>query len=96
MTVNETLTPDGPERNQRRVENHDYAAMLTRMLRSYRIRIAEGDIEDLAEFVRLVDHANTLLRLAALDVKEAGGYSWAEVAAPLGITRQAAYQRWGK
>ncbi len=101
-TVNSalTLTPapadSRPPRPRRRdvVENDEYAAFARRIIRAYAKRVATGDVEALTDMVRLsaeldraVGHAVTGLR--------AHGYSWAEIALRLGITRQAAQQRWG-
>lgn len=43
---------------------------------------------------RLADDLNAVVRDAAVGLHEAG-CSWGEIGAPLGITRQAARQRWG-
>jgi hypothetical protein len=90
--VNKLLTP---RRARRLVENDDYAAFTHRILRAYARRVADGDIDVLtaltgpsAEIDAAIDQAVTGLR--------ASGYSWAEIGSRLGITRQAAQQRWGQ
>lgn len=89
-----------PTQNTRRrrvrnvVENDQYAAFLRRVIRAYGRRIASGDIEALTELAALsaeLDHA-TARAVAGL---RSHGYSWAEIARVLGVTRQAAHQRWG-
>jgi hypothetical protein len=54
--------------------------------------------DDYGAFARRIVAAHGR-RIAAGDVAVAGlrrvGYSWAEIASRLGITRQAAQQRWG-
>ncbi|MEV0618581.1 hypothetical protein AB0I81_35000 [Nonomuraea sp. NPDC050404] len=79
----------------RPIENPDYAAFLKRIIRAYSKRIAEGDIEalgDLAGVVAELDHA---IAQAVIQLRAQHGYSWTDIARPLGITRQAAQQRWG-
>jgi hypothetical protein len=80
------------------VENADYAAMLSRMIRSYRKRIAAGDVEDLADIARLIDELTDAMS-AAIDEgrdHDPEGWSWTHVGRVLGITRQAAQQRFGR
>ena len=43
---------------------------------------------------RLADHLDTAIRQAITGLREYG-YSWADIALRLGITRQGAQQRWG-
>ena len=90
--VNRSLTP---KRRKRVIENDDYAAFLTRALRAYSRRIASGDIDALTAMATLsadLDHAMTEA-ITALRARH--GYSWADIGTRLGITRQAAQQRWG-
>jgi hypothetical protein len=75
-------------------ETPEYADMLTRMVRAYGRRVADADPEDLARMVQLRAEVD-----AAIDTAVAGQrdrHSWAEIAAPLGVTRQAAQMKWGK
>jgi hypothetical protein len=91
-SVNRALT--GNRRSRPRVENDDYAAFAHRIVAAHGRRIAAGDIERLRDLVTLaeeVDHATTVAVAGLRRV----GYSWAEIANRLGITRQAAQQRWG-
>lgn len=76
------------------VENDEYAAFLRRVLRAYSRRIASGDVEALAHLATVTAELDTTIRDAVTGLR-AFGYSWAEIARPLGITRQAAQQRWG-
>jgi hypothetical protein len=89
-TVKAALTPN----RRTRVENDDYAAFARRIVAAHGRRIAAGDIERLPDLVALaqeIDHATTV---AVTGLRHAG-YSWADIANRLGITRQAAQQRWG-
>jgi len=76
------------------VENDAYAAFARRVLRAYARRVATGDIEALHDLTDLADQVETAIRVAVIGLRDTG-YSWAEIAARLGITRQAAHQRWG-
>jgi hypothetical protein len=73
-----------PNRLRRQVE---YAAFVRRILRAYSRRVGDGDVEALALMLDLAGEAVEGLRTY--------GYSWAEIGSQLGITRQAAQQRWG-
>ena len=102
-TVNPTLTPNRPNRPRpdrttraRRnvVENDDYAAFTRRIIAAHGRRIARGDIEGLSTLAALatdIDHAFQ----EAITGLRAAGFSWADIGDRLGISRQAAQQRWG-
>lgn len=91
FTVNRTLTPNRPRRY---VENDEYAAFLRRVIRAYSRRVAAGDIEAITELTALSGEIDTAINQAVIGLR-AIGYSWADVALRLGVTRQAAQQRWG-
>jgi hypothetical protein len=90
-TVNDPLTP---KRSKGVVENDAYAAFARRILRAYSRRVATGDIEALADLVQLADHIETAIQDAVIGLREFG-YSWAEIGTRLGVSKQAAQQRWG-
>lgn len=90
-TDNQPLTPESPRRV---VENDQYAAFLRRAIRAYGRRIASGDVEALADAIALVEELDTAIANAVTGLR-AQGYSWADIARPLTISRQAAQQRWG-
>jgi hypothetical protein len=75
------------------VENHDYAAFARRVLRAQARRIADGDIEELAYLLGLQRELQQAIHTAIAGLR-AQGYSWADIALRIGITRQAAHQRW--
>jgi hypothetical protein len=91
-TVKTRLTP-GPAR--RLVENDDYAAFTRRILRAYARRVADGDVEALIAMTGLAQEIDAAIGQAVTGLR-AFGYSWAEIGSRLGITRQAAQQRWGQ
>ncbi len=90
-TVKATLTPD---RTPRVVENDEYAAFARRVLRAYARRVADGDVEALTLMLGLSAEIDTAIAQAVTGLR-GFGYSWAEIGSRLGITRQAAWQRWG-
>ena len=89
--VNKSLTA---KRRYRAVENDEYAAFLRRVIRAYSRRVADGDIEAITTMAHLADHLEDATRQAITGLR-AFGYSWADIALRLGITRQGAQQRWG-
>ncbi|HET9895198.1 MAG TPA: hypothetical protein VFQ44_09715 [Streptosporangiaceae bacterium] len=91
-TVNDGLTPKRPKPV---TENSEYAAFARRILRAYSRRIATGDIESLTNLITLVDDINEATQ-RAINGLRAAGYSWTDIGTRLGITRQAAQQRWGR
>ena len=90
-TVKKPLTPKRPYRV---VENDEYAAFLRRVIRAYSRRVASGDIEAITAMARLAGDLEDATRQAITGLRETG-YSWADIALRLGITRQGAQQRWG-
>jgi hypothetical protein len=91
-TVKKSLTSK-PAR--RLVENDDYAAFTRRILRAYARRVGDGDIEALTLMFGLSAEIDTAISQVVTGLR-AFGYSWAEIGSRLGITRQAAQQRWGQ
>jgi hypothetical protein len=80
---------------QRVVENDDYATFARRVLAAYARRVASGDAEALAQMTALAADLDTAIGQAVTRLR-GFGYSWAEIGLRLGITRQAAQQRWGQ
>jgi hypothetical protein len=90
-TVKDTLTPN---RARRVVENDEYVAFARRVLRAYTRRVADSDVEALTLMLGLSAEIDSAISQAVKGLREFG-YSWAEIGSRLGITRQAAQQRWG-
>ena len=90
-TVNTALTskPGRPV-----VENDAYAAFARRILAAYARRVATGDVEALTAMTGLAADIDTAIGNAVTGLR-GYGYSWAEIGTRLGVTRQAAQQRWG-
>jgi hypothetical protein len=92
--TNTVKAPLTPKRPRPVVENDAYSAFARRVLRAYARRIANGDIDALTLMTGLAADIDTAIANAVTGLR-ATGYSWAEIGARLGITRQAAQQRWG-
>jgi hypothetical protein len=92
ITVNNALTPKRPRPV---TENSEYAAFARRILRAYSRRIATGDVESLTHLINLAADINDAIQQAVNGLR-ATGYSWTEIGARIGVTRQAAQQRWGR
>ena len=90
-TVKAWLTP---KRSRREVENDEYGAFIRRILRAYARRVGDGDVEACILMTGLADEIDAAIAEAVNGLR-AYGYSWAEIGSRLGITRQAAQQRWG-
>jgi hypothetical protein len=90
-TVNTPLTAN---RTRPVVENDAYAVFARRILAAYARRIADGDIESLSLMTGLAGDIDTAIGQDVTGLR-ACGYSWAEIGSRLGVTRQAAQQRWG-
>ena len=83
-----------PRRLRRQVENDEYSAFIRRILRAYRRRVGDGDIEALALMPGLAEEIDTAIAETVKGLR-VYGYSWAKIGSQLGITRQATQQRWG-
>jgi hypothetical protein len=102
-TTSHPARPDRPDavknpltlnRRARLIENDEYAAFARRVLRAYARRVADGDVEALTLMLGLSAEIDTAISQAVTGLR-GSGYSWAEIGSRLGITRQAAWQRWG-
>ena len=94
-TVKHTLTPHLPRQKRRDVvENDQFAAFAKRIIRAHGRRVADGDVEALRDLVALSAELDRAITDAVVGLRQFG-YSWAEIGQRLGISRQAAQQRWG-
>ena len=92
-TVKPTLTR---KRARRHVENTQFDAFARRILRAYARRVAAGDVEALRTLAGLSSELDTVCRLAVAGLRQAPyGYSWAEIADRLGVSKRAAQMRYG-
>ncbi|MBQ1042761.1 hypothetical protein KBX03_09595 [Micromonospora sp. C72] len=94
-TVKKPLTPRIPGQRRRDVvENDAFAAFARRIIRAHGRRVATGDVEALRDLVALSSVIDDAIGEAVVGLRQFG-YSWAEIGQRLGISRQAAQQRWG-
>jgi hypothetical protein len=84
-----------PKRRGRVIENDQYAAFVRRVIASYSRRVAAGDIDAITDMTSIAAEMDDAIAQAVSGLR-ATGYSWADIAARLGVTRQAAQQRWGR
>ena len=75
-------------------DHGDYFRMLSRMLRAAGRRVGDADPSDLALLVQLSDELAEITQAAVTRQRES--FSWAQIAEPLGVTRQAVEKRWGR
>jgi hypothetical protein len=87
MTSTETPTPGTRQRYR---ETPEYAAMVKRMMRAHGKRVAQGNLEDLAELVKLREDLEDTILVAAHGLHQ--DHSWTEIGRVLGLSRQGARQ----
>lgn len=75
------------------VETEQYLEAVQRMLRALGRRVADADIDLLAELDNCRHTIDEIVGIAARHLHEAHGYSWAQIGAALGITKQSAHER---
>jgi hypothetical protein len=93
MSRNGDKTRLSANARKRFVENDDYAAFIRRAIRAHGRRVADGDVEALPGLLALSAELEQALGTAVTGLRGCG-YSWTEIAARIGVTRQAARQRW--
>lgn len=67
-----------------------------RELRSIAKEVGSNDPEAFAELVELAREFDELVKDAANELRTSSGYSWADLARPIGVTRSAVQQKYGK
>lgn len=75
-------------------DQSEYIGFLLRSMRALGRRVANADVEDLAEMLQLQRAFDDAVAEAVAGLRH-GGRSWGEIAAAVGITRQSAWERWG-
>jgi hypothetical protein len=83
-----------PNRRRKVIENDDFAAFARRIIRAFGRRIAKGDIDALADMAYLSGQIDQAIKESVTGLRERG-YSWTDIGLQLGVTKQAAQQRWG-
>ena len=82
------------KRARRTVDNSEFDGFARRIVRAYARRVATGDIEALVALRQLASTVETATADAVQGLRSLG-HSWADIAARLGMSRQAAQTRWG-
>lgn len=84
------------KRRRTETETEEFTAMMRRNLAAMGRRGAKGDLSALSATQSLHAEIDAAMAELVRSLKsEPYCYSWAEIARELGITRQAAQQRWG-
>ena len=73
----------------------DYLGAARRFIRAAGRRVGECDEHELAELIALRESLETAIR-EGVTGQRTHGKSWAAIGRAAGITREAAYQQWGK
>jgi hypothetical protein len=76
-------------------EPSEYGKFARRILRGYGRRVADADPEDLADMLKLSGEVDELIKTTITNGREQWGWTWQDIADAAGVTRSAAYQRWG-
>lgn len=91
-----TAKPRPRKRAKRHTETAEFDAFARRILRAYSRRVAAGDVEALASLTALSAELDAVTRLAVAGLRaKPYSYSWDEIARRLGVSKQAAQQRYG-
>lgn len=77
-----------------RGDHSEFVAFAGRILRAAERRMSAADPADLAELVELRAHVDRAISNSVRAVHDSGS-SWAEIGSALGVSRQAAQQRYG-
>ncbi|MCW2674765.1 MAG: hypothetical protein JWP14_3354 [Frankiales bacterium] len=77
-------------------ETEDVARGVARMIRAVGNRVADQDIDGLPLLVLLADEVERQMHRAVVQLHDDCAYSWAEIGVRLGISKQAAQQRFGR
>lgn len=83
-------------RKRGRVETPEYAGFARRAIRAYGRRVADADDVDLAEMIRIRDEFDAVVTMAVRRQREVLGWSWAQIGAATGLTKQGAHAKWGR
>jgi hypothetical protein len=75
-------------------ETTEYAAMMRRMIRAWGHRVADADVEDLAEMIAARRDLDAAIASAVHNSRNRHGRSWTDIGRAAGITRQSARERW--
>ncbi len=79
-------------------ETMEFPPMMGRLIRAHMLRVIEGDLYDLREFYDLRAELDAAIQTAIVCGRsgQPEAWSWSNIGDALGMTRQAAQQRWGR
>jgi len=85
--------------SEKQAGTEEYGKFMMRLMRSYGKKAVAGDLdctalEQLAE-IQVMLEQQTAEVVRALRSEQGGGYSWSQIGDALGITRAAAFKRYG-
>ena len=80
-------------RRRRTIDTSAYLAMVARVVTNGGVRAAEGDIDDFRQLLELRAVLDDALVEAVRGLRESG-FTWEDIGAASGTTRQAAILRW--
>lgn len=97
-TVPLTLTGKPVKRESKVVETPEFIKFARRILRAAARRVGDRDIEGLTELVMLRGEIDAAIDAAVVQLRsvDGGAYSYTDIGRVLGVTRQAAQQRFSK
>lgn len=77
------------------VDTPEYVRFVRRVLQAMRQRRAQFEPEHLGELSTLARELSAVIADVVISCREAG-YTWDDIGAAVGTSKQAAQQRWGK
>lgn len=83
------------KRPRRDTDHHELRAAIQRLLRAYGRRVAQADLSDFRELVALRDDLDLAIYEAVTGIKRSTGFTWQDIGDELGVSKQAAQQRYG-
>ena len=85
-----------PALTQPKAENTEFGAFSRRIIRAYSRRIADGDLDGLADLVALRDAVDDAIDSAVTGLRaEPHAHSWRAIAQRLGVSKPSVVKRWG-
>ncbi len=93
-TAKPGFTRKPAKRAKRQVENPEFVAFARRILWAYARRVGAGDIEALTSMTVLAAEIDLVVREAVQGLRRFG-YPWTDIAARMGVSRQAVQMHYG-
>lgn len=94
--VKQPLTRQRRKPSTRDKDNTEYIGFLRRAIRAAGRRVKAEDPSTLAELIALREELDDVINDAARSLHDEHHFSWGDIAYELQVTRQAAFQRWGR